>query len=606
MPYLIGVLLAVSVSLLARVLRWDRDRGFYPFVLGVIAPIYVLFAVMGGSVPALIREAMIMTGFLVVAAVGFKTNLWVAAAGLFVHGVMDFFHARLVDNPGVPTFWPALCLSYDVVAAIILGWLLVRTSSGVAPRPALNPVAKAPLPHRRNIAWIVALSFAATILLALVLALVVVPGAAENVIAAVVLFALATGATLLSMLSARWSDQPQRWALRAAGGLALAGTLLLLWPDVVTTAAFAWGAPLLLLALVGWTTLRVRRDLDSRVRAWLVYPVLSVSAFAAVAGGYEALQEPLDRRANPMSGQLVDVGEGRRMYLSCMGSGSPLVVLVPGAGEPSSVWGLIAPEVALDTRVCVYDRAGRGWSDAAAEVQDGDAIAADLRALLTNADEAGPYVVVGHSFGGLYARSFAARYPDQTAGMVLLDASDPGMFTRLPTYPFFYEADRRVSALFPSLARVGVGRLVYGSDYQSLPRGSASQQRMFWFTARQARSFRDEWAAAPRAMQQADTLVTLGGRPLMVVTALQGAQQGWEVLQQEQASLSTNSSHWSLPNATHSSLVLEAANAAVSSRAIREVVNAVRTSQRLAGHWLALADVESESGVHLQPFERLP
>ena len=127
---------------------------------------------------------------------------------------------------------------------------------------------------------------------------------------------------------------------------------------------------------------------------------------------------------------------------------------------------------------------------------------------------------------------------------------------------------------------------------------------MFWFTARHARSFHDEWAAAPLAMQQADSLVTLGGRPLMVVTALQDAQQGWEALQQEQANLSSNSLHLTLPSATHGSLVEDEANAAISSRAILEVVSALRASKPLPGHWLAMADVES--GVHLQPFERLP
>src|SRR2546421_8103978 len=96
------------------------------------------------------------------------------------------------------------------------------------------------------------------------------------------------------------------------------------------------------------------------------------------------------------------------------------------------------------------------------------AIAADLNALLTSAHEASPYVLVGHSFGGLYVRAFAARYPDQTAGVVLLDATLPHQFM-LPGYPAFYEGFRRVSALFPSLSRFGVGRLAYRSAYGDLP-----------------------------------------------------------------------------------------------------------------------------------------
>ncbi len=440
-----------------------------------------------------------------------------------------------------------------------------------------------PLPSTRNIAWIVIVSLLAAVLLSIVLVIVVVAGARENVISAAVLFAFAAGAVLLAALSARRSDQPQRWAMIAAGWLALAGTVLLLWPGVVSTAAIAWVAPVLLLALVVWMTLRVRRELHSRIRSWLIYPLFAVMAFAAIAGGYETVRESLDLRAHRMRGQLVDVGDGRRMYLHCAGSGRPTVVLVPGYGSTSAVWGWIAPDVARDTRVCVYDRAGRGWSDPAPGQQDGIAVATDLNALLTSARETPPYVLAGHSFGGLYVRAFAARYPNQTAGIVLLDSTDPRQFT-LPAYPRFYDGFRRISALFPSLARFGVGRVAYRHSFDSLPSESAAEEHLFWSTARMARSQRDEWASAPRAMEQAGALVTLGDRPLMVVTALTDAQEGWAALQDDLPKLSTNSSHWLLPTATHGSLTVNKTEAAFSSQAIREVVVAVRTSKPLARH----------------------
>jgi pimeloyl-ACP methyl ester carboxylesterase len=284
-----------------------------------------------------------------------------------------------------------------------------------------------------------------------------------------------------------------------------------------------------------------------------------------------------------MRGQLVDVGDGRRMYLNCAGSGRPTVVLVPGYGSTSAIWGWIAPDVVRDTRVCVFDRAGRGWSDPAPSQQDGIALATDLNALLTSAHETPPYVLAGHSFGGLYVRAFAARYPNQTAGVVLLDATDPRQFT-LPAYPRFYEVFRRVSALFPSLARFGVARLAYRHSFDDLPSESAAEEHLFWSTARMARSQRDEWASAPRAMEQAGSLVTLGNRPLMVVTALTDAQEGWAALQDDLPKLSSNSSHWSLPTATHGSLTASKTEAALSSQAIREVVVAVRTSKPLARH----------------------
>jgi hypothetical protein len=126
MPYLAGIVLALTVSGLAALVGLDRDRAFYPTVLVVIASYYVLFAVMGGSGHALVVETLVMTGFLLVALIGFKKNLWLVVAALAAHGVFDFVHGRVVANPGVPAWWPAFCLTYDITAAAFLAWLLTR------------------------------------------------------------------------------------------------------------------------------------------------------------------------------------------------------------------------------------------------------------------------------------------------------------------------------------------------------------------------------------------------------------------------------------------------------------------------------------------------
>jgi pimeloyl-ACP methyl ester carboxylesterase len=414
------------------------------------------------------------------------------------------------------------------------------------------------------------------------IALVAFPfaGAREHVISGVVLLAFALGWALLAVLSARWTDQPQRWAAVPAGVLALVGAGLLAWPGAVLHDGIGWLWPPVLLSLVAWMVVRVRRELRSRARPWLLYPLFGVMALAAVAGAYETGRESSDRRAFPIPGQLVDVG-GYRLHLRCTGAGSPTVVLLPGAGEFSPTWGWIAPAVARDARVCAYDRAGRGWSEAAPGPQDGAALAADLRTLLERAHVAGPYVLVGHSFGGLYALTFAARYPEQVAGVVLLDATHPEMFARVPSYPFVYEGYRRVSALFPSLARLGVGRLAYRSAFDSLPPQAQREERAFWATARSARSQRDEWAEAPAVMRQARALRTLGARPLMVVTAGREAQPGWMPLQDELATLSTNSVHRVLPHSVHAALTTDAGDAALCTQAIRAVVEAVRSGKPL-------------------------
>jgi hypothetical protein len=131
MPYLTGIGLALIVSGFATFIGLDRDRAFYPTVMVVIASYYVLFAVMGGSDHALVIETLAMMGFLLVAVIGFRKNLWLVAAALAAHGTFDIFHSRVVANPGVPPWWPAFCMTYDITAAAFLAWLLRSRSRWV-------------------------------------------------------------------------------------------------------------------------------------------------------------------------------------------------------------------------------------------------------------------------------------------------------------------------------------------------------------------------------------------------------------------------------------------------------------------------------------------
>jgi hypothetical protein len=128
MAYLIGVVLAGAVCVFATLVGFDRDRVFYPTVTVVIATYYILFAVMGSSTSALILESGIAAVFLVLAVAGFKKNLWLIVAALAGHGVFDFFHHLFIQNPGVPVWWPAFCLAFDVLAGAFLALLLVRRS----------------------------------------------------------------------------------------------------------------------------------------------------------------------------------------------------------------------------------------------------------------------------------------------------------------------------------------------------------------------------------------------------------------------------------------------------------------------------------------------
>jgi pimeloyl-ACP methyl ester carboxylesterase len=319
---------------------------------------------------------------------------------------------------------------------------------------------------------------------------------------------------------------------------------------------------------------RVHRDLHSRTRGWVVYPLLGVYALSALGGGYQTVGEFLDRRMHVAPGQLVDVG-GHRLHLLCVGSGTPTVVLESGLGEAAAYWGWISTAVAQDTKVCAYDRAGRGWSDAAAASQDGAAVATDLHILLERGHVPGPFVLVGHSSGAEYVRIFAGRYPEQVAGLILLDGQPAEAFESLPGFPVFYNRFRRVFALLPSLARVGVGRLIYHDGFGGLPVEARDMQRFTYSSARSARSLRDEFAELPTTLAQARSFQNLGDRPLVVVTAARDAQAGWLPLQDKMATLSTNSSHRVVPY-THESIVTDQSAAQTSEQAIRDVVDAVR------------------------------
>jgi hypothetical protein len=129
--YAIGIALALMVSAGAHLAGFDRDRAFYPTLLAVIASYYVLFAVMGGSLHAVLIESVVMTIFAIVAVVGFKFNLWLVALALAAHGIFDFVHGRFITNPGVPVWWPAFCLAYDIGAAAFLAWLALRSGPAV-------------------------------------------------------------------------------------------------------------------------------------------------------------------------------------------------------------------------------------------------------------------------------------------------------------------------------------------------------------------------------------------------------------------------------------------------------------------------------------------
>jgi pimeloyl-ACP methyl ester carboxylesterase len=450
-------------------------------------------------------------------------------------------------------------------------------------RPLPLPVAPA-RPHRApRIGWIVAGSLATGLTAALLLVAAPFIPAAESSLTGAVLCGFALGWAMLAVLSVRFADRTQRWAAAPALLMGLGGLLLLGFGTPVQQ-VLNWVWPPVTLALVIWMIVRVRGQLRSRGGRWLLYPVIAMLALVSIGGGYETVREAVDVTAYPMPGRLIDVG-GHSLHLSCAGSRGPTVVLEPGGGEMSSNLGWIAPAVARDARVCVYDRAGRGWSEPADTAQDAAQIATDLHTLLQRGQVPGPYVLAGHSFGGLYVLTFAARYPDEVAGMVLVDSTAPASAgkPRATTPGGSYDVMGRVAALVSISARLGLGRLYGRFDYGSLPPRSRDEARARGATAGNVRSTIDEYVQANASMQQAASLRDFADKPLVVLTAGVGSDATHLAAQNHLAALSTNGVHRVVDGATHEALVADEEHAAVTTRAILDVVSSVRSAGRLVG-----------------------
>jgi pimeloyl-ACP methyl ester carboxylesterase len=436
---------------------------------------------------------------------------------------------------------------------------------------------------RGRIGWIVAGSLATGLLAAVLLVAAPFIPAEEPAVTGAVLCGFALGWAMLAVLSVRFTDQPQRWAAAPALVMGVGGLLLVSFGAPVDQ-VLDWVWPPAMLVLAVWMLVCVHRQLQSRLGRWLLYPVIAVLALASIGGGYQTLGEAADAKAYPMPGRLIDVG-GHRLHLSCTGAGTPTVVLEPGAGGMSSSLGWIAPAVARDTRVCVYDRPGRGWSEPASTAQDGAQIATDLHTLLRRGNVPGPYVLVGHSFGGLYVLTFAARYPDEVAGMVLVDSTAPASTanpgTPSPASGGSSNGMSRVSALVSTVARLGLGRLYGQVAFGSLPPRSRAEVRARVATPSTLRSTIDEYLQAAASTEQAAALRDFADKPLIVLTAGRGHDAAWSADQNRLARLSTNSVHRVLAGATHEDLVGNEEDAAATTQAILDVAASVRSQARL-------------------------
>jgi pimeloyl-ACP methyl ester carboxylesterase len=426
----------------------------------------------------------------------------------------------------------------------------------------------------------VASSLAAGLVLAFVLVFGPAARGSESTITGSVLVAFGLGWALMAFLTTHFSAQPQGWMNVPAAFLGFIGLgLIVLQPGPAAMDLLSWPWPPALAVLAIWMTREMRRNLRVRAR-WLVVPTIAILMAFAIGGGLETFTTATSA-AGAAAGQLVDVG-GHRLFISCAGSGGPTLVLESGLAESSAYWGWISPRVAATTRVCVYDRAGRGRSDSVSGPIDPAAAARDLHTLLERSGNAGPYVLVGHSSGAVYVRIFAVSYPTEVVGMVTLDGQPADALTALPWFPTFYDSFRSNSALLPSVARLGILRLgqLGAAD---LPPAAQAAESLDQSSPGTMASARDEFAMLPTAFREALTLTTLGSMPLMVLEAASGEEVGWDDAQVRMAALSTNSVHRVLAGATHTSLIFTETDSQAAATAILDVVAAVRTGTPLSG-----------------------
>jgi pimeloyl-ACP methyl ester carboxylesterase len=328
----------------------------------------------------------------------------------------------------------------------------------------------------------------------------------------------------------------------------------------------------------------------SRLRVWIlriaIGLAIALAVLAAAGATYQAIASASDRRTYLAPGQLVDVG-GHHLHLHCTGAaqeGSPTVILEAGGAMMSAHWAWVQTALAGTTHVCAYDRAGAGWSEAGPAPRDAQQIATELHTLLAQAGISGPYVLAGHSIGGLYVRAFAGRYPDEVAGLVLVDASHPDQMTRSPETRAEQESFMRLFKWFPLLARLGVLRIsgIAATTATELPAQQRAAAATFFAAAGQHTATLAELAAWDSTASQARTAGSLGNKPLFILTAGAGSAPGWGALQEDLIALSSNSYQLVAEGATHQGLLKNQQDAQITSAAILEVMEAVRTGQSLA------------------------
>lgn len=281
----------------------------------------------------------------------------------------------------------------------------------------------------------------------------------------------------------------------------------------------------------------------------MLIALVSVAMLAATGALFEFVATQHIAKNNPPAGRLVNI-KGRRTHIFCLGSGSPRVIFISGLGETYASWAKVQPEVARSTTACSYDRAGLGWSDPAQGPRDVERMAGELHDLLVASDLLPPYVVVGHSLGGGVARVFGAKYPEEVAGMIFVDAVTPDFLSKMPLDAWdqnMLRTGRRMKRLAP----FGIARLEGNCQLDNRPLIHCAD---FWTT------FIGERDSLPSTVREIGEVRSIGDTPLRVLSrdpdpavgwGSVESRQVWEEMQEELPKLSTRSRQSVVTGASH-------------------------------------------------------
>jgi pimeloyl-ACP methyl ester carboxylesterase len=243
--------------------------------------------------------------------------------------------------------------------------------------------------------------------------------------------------------------------------------------------------------------------------------LLGLVALGGVA--YQTIGTRMDARRSPEHGKLVDIG-GYRLKINCVGTLSPTVVLESGLGDVSPEWERVQPGIAEFSRVCSYDRAGYGGSDAGPMPRTSAVIAKELHTLLQWAGEKPPFVLVGHSFGGYTVRVFNGRYPSEVAGLVLVDSPHEDEYQLLPSAWKRFDAAllqhyERLASTAPFFVGLGIARLRLQIN------GGVRSYDYLILQSKYLKARASELENIQTSAEQARAAGAIGDKPLIVLTA---------------------------------------------------------------------------------------